>query len=46
MALRTTGPDVGERIGHLRVRDEQGEWLTLADLPGEMLAIDVFRGHW
>jgi hypothetical protein len=46
MAISVTGPDVGDQVGHLRLLDDQGEWITLGDIPGDMLVIDVFRGHW
>lgn len=44
--LDIDGPDLGDRIGHLSVLNEQGEPATLDDLPGHNLVIVFFRGHW
>jgi peroxiredoxin len=40
------GPGIGERIGHLSVLTDQGDPVTLSDLPGDKLVIVFFRGHW
>ena len=46
MALKIAGPEVGDSIGHMQVLDDQGNPVTLAEIPGTMLVVDVFRGHW
>lgn len=46
MAMTVEGPTVGDRIGHLSVRTDQGDPITLDDIPGDMLVVDMFRGHW
>lgn len=46
MAITVEGPTVGDRIGHLSVRSDQGDSITLDEIPGKMLVVDMFRGHW
>ncbi len=46
MPLAVEGPGVGERIGQLCVRTDQGDPITLANIPGDMIVVNVFRGHW
>ena len=46
MALQITGPGVGDSIAEVEVLDEQGDSVSLGDIPGEVLVVDVFRGHW
>jgi hypothetical protein len=46
MAKTAQGPDVGESIAHLKVLNDQGDETTLGEIQGNMLVVDVFRGHW
>jgi hypothetical protein len=46
VGLKIDGPGVGDSIGSLRVFDDMGDPVSLAEMPGRMLIIDVFRGHW
>ncbi len=44
--LEIDGPDLGDRIGHLSVLTDQGDPVTIDELPGSRLVVIFFRGHW